>query len=145
MTLIDQIFGNLTIRYGRDFLSRWEGQDLGLVKADWAEELQGLSTASIVYGLDHIDPAKPPTVSQFRETCLRYSKPPQLALDRPAADPERVAAEIKKMRNMQENSPKAWAYRLQARERNGERLTCAQRDMWRWGLGRESGSDWNQE
>ncbi len=91
MQLINEIFGKLTVTYGRDFLGRWEGLDLDLVKADWAEELSGLSTASMLHGLSVIDPAKPPTVLMFRNLCLQAPPPELKALPRPEASPERVA------------------------------------------------------
>lgn len=134
LPLIDQIFGKLTIRFGRDFLGRWEGLDIALVKDDWAEELNGLSTASILHALEHLPRERPPTVDQFRDLCCNAPTPAPKALPAPKADPERVAAAIERLRVHQNNHPKAWAHALKAREEAGDRLTKAQRDMWREAL-----------
>lgn len=91
-----RIFAKLTMTYGRDFLSRWEGQDLGEVMADWSKELAGMQYAphAIAYALENIDPAKPPNVLQFKALCHRAPSPlPPLALARPdptPGDKERV-------------------------------------------------------
>jgi hypothetical protein len=39
------------------------------------------------------------------------------------------------MADKRTDGPKAWAQVLKAREQRGERLSPAQRDMWRWSLG----------
>ena len=47
----------------------------------------------------------------------------------------RLAAELKRISDMQgKHSPRQWAYDLQEREKAGDRLTKAQRDMWREAL-----------
>jgi hypothetical protein len=86
-----RIFARLTMVYGRDFLSRWEGQDLGEVMADWSKELAGMQNAphAIAYALENMDPNKPPNVLQFKALCHRApSPPPPLALSRPDPTPE---------------------------------------------------------
>lgn len=141
LTLIDQVFGKLTVRYGRDFLSRWEGLDISLVKADWAEELHGLSTASMLYALEHLDPAKPPTVGQFRDLCLRGPSrdKPEIGWDG-APIPPRVAAELDRAKRPQGADPKDWAHRLCEIELRGGSLTKAQRDMHRRARGLDEAS-----
>ena len=48
---------------------------------------------------------------------------------------ERVMAELARIRaSIKAENPKAWAWRLRDRENAGERLTIAQRDMWRAAL-----------
>lgn len=67
---VQKIFQKLNLVYGRDFLSRWEGQELGAVMGDWAHELRGFADKpqAIAYALQHL-PEKPPTVLQFRAIC----------------------------------------------------------------------------
>lgn len=135
---VEKIFHKLALVYGRDFLSRWEGQDLGGVMDDWAHELAALegNPSAIAYGLEHLDADKPPTVLQFRATCNRRPEPKHLALPAPESKPApevmaRVDAIIGSER---QHSPKAWAWALKEREALGPGLTRAQREMWRTAL-----------
>ena len=70
---VDQIFSKLTLIYGRDFSSRWEGMNISDVKADWAHELDGLdkSPQRIAYALKNLPVSKPPTVLEFRATAWK--------------------------------------------------------------------------
>jgi hypothetical protein len=91
-SLVDAIFTKCALVYGRDFLSRWEGQDLAEVKADWERELSGFlnQPAAVLHALQNLPADKPPTVLQFRAICNRYEAPRPLELAPPKADPERV-------------------------------------------------------
>lgn len=91
-SLVEAIFTKSALVYGRDFLGRWEGQDLNEVKADWERELSGFlhNPAAVAYGLQNLPADKPPTVLQFRAICNRYDPPKPLELAPPKADPERV-------------------------------------------------------
>lgn len=133
---VERIFAKLALVYGRDFLSRWEGQDLKVVKADWGHELRCFqqSPKAIAYGLSALDPAKPPTVLQFREACLRAPQYAPPALPAPKADPAVVAAALGAFQRPKGFSFKGWAYALQEREQRGDRLTEAQRAAWRLAL-----------
>lgn len=133
---VDSLFARLAVRYGQEWLRKWEGLDIAAVKADWAEELAPLAQNpdAIKHGLSNL-PERAPSVTQFRAICnLR----PDIvkALPAPKADPERVREALAKLRptKTQADSPKGWAWRLKAREESGERLTKAQRDMWRGAL-----------
>lgn len=153
---IDTIFMAMRATYGSAFDRQFEcppGEDpekfYAGVKAWWRRQLASAIKAphTIKYALDHL-PLKAPNLNEFVALCWQappMAREPQLSYSAPTADPERVAAAMTKMRATQEASPKAWAYRLQIRERNGERLTKAQRDMWRAALNRNAGSDCNQE
>lgn len=133
---IDRIFERLTLRYGRDFLGRWEGIPIAEVKADWANVLDGFSAqpAAIAWALNQLPDSRAPTAQDFRALC-RSAPPPDLPrLPEPKADPERVAAELSKMKKVPCADVfdfKRWARRLKAREESGERLSRFQRDAWR--------------
>lgn len=123
----DRIFEKLTITYGRDFLSRWEGMDLNAVKSDWASELSGLfrHPSSIAWALDHL-PEKPPTVVQFRRIAneMPAQNAPRLEYD--AAGQERIAVELAKLAPIV--TPKAvdsrdWARRIVAKAESGGDVT----------------------
>ena len=70
---VDRIFEKLALVYGRDFLGRWDGLDMGAVKADWARELGRFANApdSIRFALDNLPVSKPPTVLEFKHLCNR--------------------------------------------------------------------------
>jgi len=130
MPWVDKIFLKLTLNFGRDFLGRWEGVPIEDVKADWAHELRGLqqNPSAIAYGLEHCLGGKAPTVQEFKAICAKRPDA-TLALPSPPADPERVAAELKKLEQVQRAERvdhKAWAKTLKARHEAGERINMNQ-------------------
>jgi hypothetical protein len=121
----DKIFEKLTVTYGRDFLSRWEGMDLNAVKSDWAHELSGLfrQPSSIAWALDHL-PEKPPTVVQFRRIANEMPAPTEPRLEYEPAGMERIAAELARVApsitRVNPVDSRDWARRLVARHESGE-------------------------
>lgn len=138
---VDRIFTRLMVRYGSEWLRKWEGVPEDAVKADWADQLDGFERRPdcIRYALEHL-PERAPSVTEFRAICNRMSEPAAPRLEAPKADPARVAREVAKMQAAKDaiRQAKDWAYRLQASERAGERLSKAQRDMWRAALRAEN-------
>lgn len=98
---VEKIFQKLSLVYGRDFLSRWEGQDLAEVQADWAHELAGFinSPHAIKHALENL-PEKPPTVLQFRAVCRLAPMPSTLRLPEPSLTPEQIAANVIRLREV---------------------------------------------
>lgn len=134
---VEALFSRLTVRYGAPWLALWAGVDLAAVKADWSNELAGIGADAIKYALDHLPPDRPPTVGQFRLLCL--NRPPAApALPAPKPDPE-VARKALAAINVSPSGRAAlqWAHELRKRDIAGERLTKAQRDMWRAALKNE--------
>lgn len=86
---VEKVFRKLTLTYGRDFMSRWEGQEINDVIDDWAEELSGFVNwpEAIAWALKNLPEGKPPTVIEFRSLCFKAPKPDRVALPEPAADP----------------------------------------------------------
>jgi hypothetical protein len=136
-TWTDRIFDKLALTYGAAWLKKWEGMDLAAVKADWGHELRGFQMApqSLRYGLEHLPADFPPTVLQFRELCI---KRPEFVADRlpaPKVDEAVVKAVVEGIQRVRDRvNPRQWAYDLQEREKEGDRLTNAQRSMWREAL-----------
>lgn len=97
--LIDVIFKKCTLRYGRDFTGRWEGLDINDVKDDWAHELHGIKPETVAHGLKNL-PDKPPTVKDFINACKGAPEVPLVQIDRPAANPELIRAELAKARRI---------------------------------------------
>lgn len=98
--LVEIVFTKLSLVYGRDFLSRWEGLELNDVKSDWAHELSGFerNPGAIKYALQNL-PSKAPHVLEFRSICQRAPEPaPAALLDRPKANPEVVKAALAQAR-----------------------------------------------
>lgn len=125
----DKIFAKLSLAYGRDFIGRWEGIDLNDVKSDWSHELAGFAEhpEAIAYALANLPP-KAPSVIEFRALARRAPLPAVKLLEAPAANPERVAAELAKLAPMRVRKSdalpngKEWARRLLARAAAGERI-----------------------
>lgn len=139
---VDRIFDKLTLVYGQDFLRRWADIDLNAVKSDWAHELSGFQQAprAIAWALQNLPAGKAPTVLEFK-FLARRSPPEELPkLDRPPADPDRVAAELAKLEPLKEKvlrSNTDWAERIVARANAGERISPLPLRMAREALGRK--------
>ena len=133
---VDRIFSKLALAYGRDFLARWEGQDLNAVKADWAEELAGYAAhpCALKYGLENLRADKPPTARAFKALCNTVPVASQMALPAPHEKPPEAVRKRLESIGQVSGDPKAWARKLKAREEQGDRLTAAQRSMWRTAL-----------
>ena len=138
---IDRIFSKLMARYGRDFLGRYEGMDLSIVKADWSEEMAGMQSRpqAIKYALEHL-PVKAPNVIEFKEICNRAPVRPLLALDSPKADQDVIDRAIAAMREVTRfKGDRLDPIRaLRRRELEGDKtLTRFQREFWRIALKNE--------
>lgn len=133
---VDRLFARMAVVYGSSWLRMWEGMDIETVKAAWGEELSRYqqNPDAIRYGLEHMPPDRPPTLLQFRELCNKRPDPVFKALPPPEIDREAAAkraSEIRLKVGGDVLNPKSWAYRLKGRDESGERLTIAQRDMYR--------------
>lgn len=87
---IDRLFARLAVRYGAAFLAQWPDTDIAIIKADWAEVLDGFDGDSIAYGLRYLSSDKPPTAGKFRDICRLAPVVELRGLPPPPADPERV-------------------------------------------------------
>lgn len=124
---VDALFTKLTLAYGRDFIGRWEGIEIGDVKTDWAHELAGFDAhpEAIAYALANL-PMKAPTVIEFRALCRKAPAPVVALLQEPAANPQRVAEELRKLAPIlakpQAHDARAWARNILSRHQQGERI-----------------------
>lgn len=88
--VIERIWKRLTVRYGHQFLSKWEGLDMRLAKQDWLNELQSAilrRPESAAFALENL-PVAPPDVKTFR--ALMHSMPEQTTIALPNNAPKRV-------------------------------------------------------
>lgn len=148
-TWTDKIFAKLSLAYGRDFIGRWEGIDLGDVKTDWSHELSGFDAhpEAIAYALANLPP-KPPTVIEFRAMARRAPLPEVPRLEAPKADPAKVAAEIAKQMDLKsafapKHDPRDWAKRIVARHEQGDRINPTTLKFARQALGMEGRMPWH--
>jgi hypothetical protein len=127
---VDRIFQRLTLIFGRDFLARYDGQEIADVKADWAEELAGFqqSPEAIKHALGILPADKPPTVLQFKELCRKAPLYVPKALPAPPPDPS-LAEELRRtFKPVSGQGDRAWADKLRQRIAAGYRPTMFQRD-----------------
>ena len=135
-SLVELIFSKCALVYGREFIGRWEGQDLREVRADWRRELGRVldNPQAVKHALENLPPDRPPTVLQFRALCINRPDYAPAQLPAPKADPAVVARVLTAFKPAEDTDPRAWAWRLRGREESGDRLSKAQRDMWREAL-----------
>lgn len=127
---IDRIFTKMTVAYGRDFLSRWEGVDMADVKTDWSHELAGFVNCpeAIAWALSHLPDGKPPTVMQFRALANSMPRQENMPLPPPAPSAEKLAQELGRMVSLKKAikntaiDHKAWARRIIERHNGGDRI-----------------------
>lgn len=136
---VERIFARMLVRYGADWLRKWDGIDLEAVKADWADQLDGMRAEALAYALDHLPPDRPPTVSQFREIAHRVPRPMPTMLPAPSATPEVVRKAVSSITRNVVKPATQWAARLRELEERGGNLTAAQRAMWRAALPKVEG------
>lgn len=144
----DKIFAKLSLAYGRDFIGRWEGIDIGDVKTDWSHELSGFDAhpEAIAYALANL-PQKPPTVIEFRAIARRAPLPDAPRLEAPKADPAKVAAEIAKQTGLKaaffpKDNSKEWAQIIVDRAAAGDRIRPITLRFAREALGLEGVQPW---
>jgi hypothetical protein len=136
---VDHLFAKLVTRYGAAFMRQYQDLDPRLVKADWAEVLDGVTGDAVLHALKHLPPDRPPNVMQFRELCvIPVGHAPALPAPARHADepiPPEVAAQLVRLKSSAAEShgatPAERAYRnvMAAVERNDGRMSAGQRDF----------------
>lgn len=145
--IIDAIFGRMAIRYGAEWMRKWEGVDIAAVKADWSQELRGFASnlEPLRYALKHL-PVKCPTVAEFRNIANSCPPPEFKLLPAPHAGGEyakQVVGKVKeRMSVFPAVEPKDWARKLKARHDQGEKLAPHQITAYRQALGMEGRQSW---
>lgn len=126
LAAIDRLFDRLNATYGRDFMSRWEGQDVNAVKSSWAHELAGFAghLTSVAWALENL-PERAPNVIEFRAICRRAPAPEVPRIEVSTAGKERIAAELAKLGpgfrkpTGRTGGNKEWAHKIIAKAENG--------------------------
>lgn len=140
LPVLERLFARLNATYGRDFMSRYEGQDSGAVKTSWGHELDGYrnNLRPIAWALENL-PDRAPNVLEFRAICRRAPAAEVPLLPEPKADPKRIAEELAKLGGIREAAKvpyraKEWAYTLKTRHEAGDRLNANQIRCYRAAL-----------
>jgi hypothetical protein len=144
---VQKIFSKLAIRYGTAFRNRYAGINEQELWEDWAQQLAGFQNRpeAIAYALEYLPPDFPPTASAFRDLCRLAPTKPNLALPGPDPTPNpELMGRITQAIKAKPHDPKQWAWDLAKREAwqvansrdvtDAERMTPAQRAMWREAL-----------
>jgi hypothetical protein len=128
---IDRLFDRLAATYGAAWTRMWADVPMSEVKTAWAHELSGFSGRldAMAWALENLPP-RCPNVIEFKQLCRQAPRPPEQQLPAPKADPERVASELSKLRDVLKASapaahaidPKGWAKAILAREKAGDKL-----------------------
>lgn len=130
---VDRLFERLGLTYGSQWSRMWEGVPIAEVKSSWAHELASYASAermtAIVWALDNL-PERCPNAIEFRNLCRRAPMPEAPKLPEPKADPERLKAELAKLREPAVQAARAnsfgdgkeWARRLCARAKAGDKI-----------------------
>ena len=139
---VDRIFDKLMLTYGRDFTGRWEGLPMSSVKADWSHELSGFEAhpEAIRHALLSVNPAKSPTVLEFRNLAANAPKMAEKQLPMPPQDMAFVNSVLASVnRDRQAVGMKDWANALKARHAAGDRLSDNQVRCYKNALGLHEG------
>lgn len=124
---IDRLFDRLTATYGRQFLNLYEGLDVAAVKTVWAHELGGFvgNLHAIAWALENL-PTKAPNAVEFRFLCRLAPSQKVQQLTEPAANPQRLRAELEKLGAIVRDTPPThrldWARHILARAEGGDKL-----------------------
>lgn len=136
---VERLFARFAAMYGDGAMRRmWGQQDADAVKAIWARALGRVELPAIATGLQALEDAGstfPPALGEFVAACR--SKPAVVPpehrklLPPPDRTPEEIAAGhamakriARAVRPDQPRDPAAWAYRVIARYRSGDRVVA---------------------
>jgi hypothetical protein len=138
------LFEKMARMWGNTFLDKWRDTDLEGVMVEWGRGLRKLSNAELKAGVDGLMSAKfPPSLPEFYASCkarrlVETATHAAMLTDQTKADPERVEANLARMRRIsaafrQAKEPTAeWAFRLLIRgaaasggELSAEAVKCA--------------------
>ena len=143
MQWIDRLFTKLALTYGAPFMARYDGLDLEMVKAEWAEGLSGYQAengAAIAWALGML-PDRAPNLIEVRTLCRHAPTPAKKLLEAPVdkPDPTLLAKVSQGLEKAAPPDSKQWARDLAQKDADGVALSVAQRWMYREALGVANG------
>jgi hypothetical protein len=139
---IDRLFERLTLAYGVQFMAQYDGMPIADVKTDWCEWLSayGDRLAAIGWALENL-PERPTNAVAFRNLCRSAPAPATVLLPEPAANPERMRAELEKLapllaaKRTEPRDGRAWARKIVGAESAGEKVNRTRLMFARQALG----------
>lgn len=131
MKAVDRLFERMAATYTTAWVRQFDVVPMQDVKTAWAHELSvfGGRLEMVAWALENL-PEKCPNVVEFKKLCAMAPRPADRQLPAPKADPERVASELSKLKEVFKAlapcahavDPKGWAKAIVAREKAGEKL-----------------------
>lgn len=136
---VDALFAKLSLRYGAAFMRQWPDAEPALIKADWADVLNGYDSPdrrnAITFAMDSLPPDRPPNALQFLSLCRGYSGPerqPRIE-NNATADIGRVkelVGKLKKPPPMHETNYARECMKNNERVTNGGKMSAAQKHVY---------------
>jgi len=76
--MIDELFLKFSAFYGSQFISKWTGIDIGMVKGEWADGLEQFKVETIIKALDYVRENNefPPSLPEFIKICKEFKTRP---------------------------------------------------------------------
>ena len=129
MVSVEYVFKVLSAAYGAAWDRYLGTAPIGDVMTVWANALDGFTQTPqarkrIAWAINNL-PDRCPNAMEFRRLCHQAPATDVPLLPEPKADPQRVAAELEKLRthaDHQRSDPKDWARRHIARHEAGEHV-----------------------
>jgi hypothetical protein len=136
---VERIWVTMRATYGATFDRQWQcpenvepAQHVAELKAVWGKGLAGLqqNPQAISYALEHL-PEFPPNLQQFKALCARRPDSTQLSIghDRPAPDPQRLAALKARLLAQRADLARSTLDRLRHMRDTGQPMSTAQLDF----------------
>lgn len=109
--MIDNLFLKFYSFYGSQFISKWTGCDIDLVKNEWADGLKSFNQETILKALNYVRENNefPPSLPEFIKICKEFSPRPQdqhlkLEHHHMPISPEKAKENLAKIKEMLANS-----------------------------------------
>ena len=128
---IDRLFERMAATYTTAWVRQFDVVPMADVKTAWAHELAVFAGRldAIAWALENL-PTRCPNVIEFKALCRQAPRPPEPVLTAPAANPERIKAELAKLGYAEKAKRmnaglldgKAWARVLIERDKAGEKV-----------------------
>jgi hypothetical protein len=142
--VIDRLFDRLMATYGREWISKWDGIDISMVKSMWSHELAAYTDnlEAIGWALENLQ-HRCPNVIEFKQLCKQAPRLSVAALSAPKASADVVDKEIAKIAASAMKAPvdergqvdhRQWAKKLRDRHQKGEVLSLVQINAYRTAL-----------
>jgi hypothetical protein len=151
--MVDRIFKRMALTYGAQWVRMWEHMPINDVKSMWGHELAVYTNEKripeVAWALENL-PDVPPNAIEFRKLCARAPRAEPLPEPLPKTDPARLSLELSKLvelkaetksaANVVAGDGKAWARKVLARLKAGDRLSAVTVRFAREALGQVGGA-----